>query len=279
MHISNLTGPSSRRPNVIVAALIKAPEDWSQLRHDLSGVAEVEVCDCLESLRSIVRRKAVALVVLEPTDTLDRSTQSAVIEMRREHPTLPIVAYCDFAPADMHLLVPLARAGIDDVVLRGFDDLPTVVRRLTSGQDDASGQAAARSLADLAELVPRTIYPMLEWCLQNPSAEGRVERVAQAIGVGRRTLVNRCRSASLPGPSELLTWSRLLAAAHLLEDAARSVEQVAHLLRFPSAAAFRATCKRYTGRRPLDLRGEHGYDYVLELIAEAVSVNRIFLAS
>src|SRR4029079_12236459 len=98
--------------------------------------------------------------------------------------------------------------------------------------------------------------------------------IAHALGIARRTLVSRLASAGLPGPAALITWSRLLVVAHLLEDPARSVDQVAAAVGFPSSTSLRVTCKRYTGVRPLDLRSRGGHRHVLDLIRAEVGMEQ-----
>ena len=46
------------------------------------------------------------------------------------------------------------------------------------------------------------------------------------------TLVDRLATAGLPTPSAMIAWCRLTLAAQMLEDPARSVEQIALLLDF-----------------------------------------------
>jgi len=58
----------------------------------------------------------------------------------------------------------------------------------------------------------------------------------------------------VPAPSILITWCRLIIAAHLLEMRGDSVERVALALDYPSATALRNTLRRYCGCRPADLR-------------------------
>ncbi|HJU64296.1 MAG TPA: helix-turn-helix domain-containing protein, partial [Gemmatimonadaceae bacterium] len=81
----------------------------------------------------------------------------------------------------------------------------------------------------------------------------------------RKTLVNRARQVGLAEPSRLLGWCRLLAAAPLLADPFRSVEQVALESGFTSATAFRNMLKRYSGLIPSDLRDPEGTTRLVEL--------------
>jgi transcriptional regulator GlxA family with amidase domain len=53
-------------------------------------------------------------------------------------------------------------------------------------------------------------------------------------------------------------------ASQLLEDPSRSADTVAAALDFPSASAFRNTCRRYLGASPSELRLRGGSRFVIE---------------
>jgi AraC-like DNA-binding protein len=100
--------------------------------------------------------------------------------------------------------------------------------------------------------------PFLRYCLEHARRDLSVEEVAAAMGVHRKTLVDRLRAARLPPPRAMIGWCRLLMAARMLDDPARTVEQVALKLDFPSGAALRNMFKRYTGLRTAEVRENGG---------------------
>ena len=60
----------------------------------------------------------------------------------------------------------------------------------------------------------------------------------------------RCAHNEAPPPQRLITWGRMIVAAHMLEDPYRSANGVAMALGFPSGSAFRNTCQRYLHANP-----------------------------
>ncbi|MDF1504102.1 helix-turn-helix domain-containing protein, partial [Roseisolibacter sp. H3M3-2] len=90
------------------------------------------------------------------------------------------------------------------------------------------------------------------------------ERLARLIAVSRRALTRRLSEAQLPPPHQMLTWGRLVVAAHLLEDGTRSADGVALALDFPSGSAFRNVCRRYVGATPLEIRARGGAAFVID---------------
>jgi AraC-like DNA-binding protein len=149
-----------------------------------------------------------------------------------------------------------AKAGVSQLVFQGVDDLKASLR---SAVNAALDQVSAVALgADLEPLIPPTIVPFFRYCLEHARRDITVEEVAAAMGVHRKTLVDRLKAARLPSPRAMIGWCRLLVAARLLDDPGRTVEQVALKLDFPSGAALRNMFKRYTGLRTTEVRENGG---------------------
>ncbi|HEX7242207.1 MAG TPA: helix-turn-helix domain-containing protein, partial [Longimicrobiaceae bacterium] len=98
----------------------------------------------------------------------------------------------------------------------------------------------------LRDLLPRLLLEATE-CLTPGEVARRCHRHP-------KTLCAQLRSAGLPSLGKLVVWTRLVRACHFLQDAGRSVENVALVLGFASANSFRNQLLRYVGVRPTDLR-------------------------
>jgi AraC-like DNA-binding protein len=96
--------------------------------------------------------------------------------------------------------------------------------------------------------------------------------LARLLALPRRTVSQRLANAGFPPPQRLLTWGRLIVAAHLLEDRHRSADRVALSLDFPSGSAFRNTCQRYLHATPKDIRSRGGAAYVIRAMLRQMSV-------
>jgi len=164
---------------------------------------------------------------------------------------VPVIGYCAAHRAASRDVLALARAGVHDVMFHGADDQCRAVRRFID-------TAAARCGVDdiLRAITPGlnvTLLPLVRYCLENPRVTS-VAAVADAMGVHRKTLFVHCRGASAPPPGIIITWCRVLLAAHRLATSLRSVEAVAGDLGFTSATALCNMTKRYTGLRPSAFR-------------------------
>lgn len=246
---------------MMVCAIVWDPASRARLQDAMRGQGSVRFCERQGELLALVEHDLARVIVVDLRDREGRSTLDAVRRIREDFPSVPVVLYCAISPDTSRDVLAFARAGVNDLVLRGVDDLRHTLRAaLTTAADHCSARII---LAELESLVPANVVPMLRYCIENARRSLTVENVADALHVHRKTLVDRLGSARLPTPSAIISWCRLLVAARLLEDPGRSVEQVALLLDFPSGTALRNMMKRYTGLRPGEIRENGGVHCVL----------------
>ena len=241
---------------MIVAALVKDPVSRARLTDALRGEATVRNCEHLSEILALVEQGLATIVVLDHRDYDGNAALPAVRRLRDEFPSVPVVMYLPMAAVAAGAVMDYARAGVSQLVFQGMDDFKTSLR---SAVDAALDQVSAGALAsDLEPLIPSTIVPFLRYCLEHARRNITVEEVAAAMGVHRKTLVDRLKAARLPSPRAMIGWSRLLMAARLLDDPGRTIEQVALKLDFPSGTALRNMFKRYTGLRTTEVRENGG---------------------
>jgi methylphosphotriester-DNA--protein-cysteine methyltransferase len=95
---------------------------------------------------------------------------------------------------------------------------------------------------------------MVETVLHAPDRITTIGLLADALGVHRRTLFNRCERAGKLQPTDVLGWARLALVAYHLENTGCTIETISVDLSYPSATTLRNTIKRYTGKRASELR-------------------------
>lgn len=196
------------------------------------------------------------LVVIDHRDYDGTPTLRSVRRLRDEFPSVPVVMYLPMSALVSGAVMEYARAGVSQLVFQGVDDLTSSLRSAVNAALDHVSAVAFG--ADLEPLIPPTIVPFLRYCLEHARRDITVEEVAAAMGVHRKTLVDRLKAAHLPSPRAMIGWCRLLIAARMLDDPGRTVEQVALKLDFPSGAALRNMFKRYTGLRTTEVRQNGG---------------------
>jgi AraC-like DNA-binding protein len=189
--------------------------------------------------------------VFSATDAQGRSCLPLVRTLTQRRPTVPVIGYCAADGTASRDVLSLARAGVHDVMFRGVDDHGRAVRRFV--ETAAAARGADEILRAVTPGLHVAVVPLVRYCLEHPKVTS-VAALADAMGVHRKTLFVHCRGASAPPPGIIMTWCKLLMAAHLLATSLRSVEAVALDLGFASATALRNMTKRYTGLRPTAFR-------------------------
>jgi AraC-like DNA-binding protein len=176
--------------------------------------------------------------------------------LRARYPALELVAYGDFAGRPAEDPFTLALAGVRAVVpCAGGSE----AARLAACLDDAPGWTHLEALLDrLGEVLPGSVHCWLEPVLRSPLEPRTVPELARRAGCSARTLRRTLAAAGLPSPEQLLVWRRLLHAARLLEDGARSVQGVARALQLSSGAALRKSLRTVAGLRPRELAAGGG---------------------
>jgi AraC-like DNA-binding protein len=244
-----------------VAALVWESAARARLQEALRNQAAVRFCDRQEEVVALVDNDLVSVLVLDVRDRDGATTLPTVRRVRSGYPSVPIVLYCGLGPDTSREVLEFARAGVNDLVIRGVDDLRIPLRAaITAAQDHCSAKSI---LEELEPFITPSALPILQYCLENARRSMTVEQVAAAFGVHRKTLVERLTAAGFPAPSAVISWWRLLLAPRPREEPARSIEQVALVLDFPSGTSMRNMVRRYTGLRPYEVRENGGMRCVL----------------
>jgi AraC-like DNA-binding protein len=253
---------------MIVASLVWESTAKARLMDATRGAAHLRQCERQSEVLALVRSGLADVVV---TDLAD-GTGSALLMVRtlkEQYPSVPVVLYCALTPATSREMLEFAKAGVDELVVRGVDDVRLTLQATLS--DAAARRSALAIYAEIDPLVPPNVGMMIKYALEHGRRALSVESVAQAMNVHRKTLVHRLNAAGLPSPREIIAWCRLIITAKLLEDPGRKVEQVALLLDFPSGNSMRNMIKRYTGLRANEVRQNGGAKCVLHAFKRALT--------
>ena len=257
-----------------VAALVHDRRDLARLQEALRPSVIVPQAGVLHAFASIealddaLQRVHFDVLVIEPRDASGRSTDPYIRSIRARFPRLSVLGHVMMKPGMSSHVLDFARAGVHELIVAGIDDTAGVLRLALQR---ASHRCLAEEVyAEVCGALPRSAAALVQYCLEHASETPTVDDISRALGVHRRTLVNRMQQAMLPPPSELWAWSRILLAARYLEVPGRSVEWVALTVGYPSANALRNALKRYTGLVPGDLREDRGFARALRAFRAAL---------
>jgi AraC-like DNA-binding protein len=168
--------------------------------------------------------------------------------IRASRQNAPVYVYTDRSADGIRELMPLARAGARGIIIRDVDDDAASLKRLLT----RGSLARALETVTLAvqQVVPARQLPLLMLCIEHIGEPQTAGGFACRLGVSRRTLSAWARKSGARGVRSLSSKCRVLAAIEMIRDSGRSLEHVAHALRFSSSAHLHNTVRRYTGMLP-----------------------------
>jgi AraC-like DNA-binding protein len=180
--------------------------------------------------------------------------------MRTSYGGVTLIAYVSYAPDRARDLFDLGRSGVVGLLMADMDDRPRTIRNVV---ERAEARGAAPELRRLLANHPPIVRDAVLIAVTRAHERLTAERLAEIIGVSRRTLSSELMRTGFPPPSKLVTWGRLIVAGQMLADRQRSADAVARALDFPSGSAFRNTCQRYLNFKPSEVRVAGGVNAVL----------------
>jgi len=257
----------------VIAALVSDRARQTRLAAAIqttAGAHSVRTLWCRSpgELYAAVADRGATIAITEWLDTRGDSVELTVRRLRKEFPTVPVLAYEPLTQAGARALLAAGDAGVREVILAGYDDVGDALDAVLSRATVAS--VAERTVDRVSTLVPREVLVILAYALRHARAAPDVSDIARSLHLHRKTLADHCRRAGALPPGQLISWSRLVLAAERLADPGRSGERVAAELGYPSGSAFANMLKRYTGLTLGEVR-VRGPGVVLEMLAQRLS--------
>lgn len=236
-----------------VLARLSAPLA-AQLKLALAGDHSLTIVDDWSELLVAIRENPVDLVVLDPRTSGGLELGQAR-ELLARHPTLPVVVYTTLAPDSMQATVMLAKLGVQDVVLRGFDDEPRRFRQMLS-QLPAARLSHSVLLHVLPHLddAPVLFVQAITRLFEAPQEFEDVHALALASGMTRRSLDRTFERSGLTSARTMILVARLTRAKHYMGDPDFLLEDIAKKLGYTSIRRFARQVRAATGMAPSTMR-------------------------
>jgi AraC-like DNA-binding protein len=200
------------------------------------------------------------LAVFDPYAAGELDVDSCA-EFAEAFPSVAIFAYGAFPRHAERDVFRLTKLGVHGIAAREHDDTPSALRLCLTEAMEYTVVGAV--LAALEDRLTAELVPLLRYLLSRVHQPLSPAASARFYHSDERTLRGHLRRDGLPPINSLIVWLRLLRAAHLLQDSARSIENVALRLEFASVNSFRNQLQRYAGVSPSELRVRGGFHFVL----------------
>jgi AraC-like DNA-binding protein len=248
----------------VIAALLPNPTRLFRLRSAVRGRHAVEVCRDWSDVARLCAERPVHLAILDLYATGDLSLEP-LRQLKRVYPRLGTVAYVAAEPARVRDLFDAGRSGIDALIIADVDDDPAAIAAMLEPAEARGVAGHLRPTLDQLRPVARDTVLLV---VTRAHESLTTDELGRRLSLTRRVLAKHLDQARLPSPQRLITWGRLVVAAHLLEDPDRSADNIAYALHFPSGSAFRNTCQRYLQATPSQIRAAGGATWVIQRMLE-----------
>ncbi len=224
------------------------------------GRAEVVRVASVQALEAMLPRDTPAVIVTEVTAREGGVTGAGLLRLRSHYPWTTRLVLMPLAKAEIEAMLPLLRSGFDEVVLRGADELRSRLASALSCSDVT--HAAAAVYEDLAPRLPRDVAPLLQVILRGIQQRVGVDALADALHQHRRTFQRHLeRECGMPARA-LITWMRLLVAAHLFANSGWPADLISIKVGFSEASPLHRALGRSTGLHVTDLRSTAGVEQI-----------------
>jgi AraC-like DNA-binding protein len=217
------------------------------------------VCDDWDSVLATCESQPVRVAIVD-LFAGGRANFERVRQLKQRLPRLTMIAYVSVTSDRAHDLFDAGRQGMDGLVIAEEDDAP---RALLAVVEQAESRSLAAVVRQSVQDADPTVRDAVLLCVTRAHERLSPEALARLLALPRRTVSQRLSIAGYPPPQRLITWGRLIVAAHLLEDKHRSADRIATSLDFPSGSAFRNACQRYLRATPGEIRARGGAAFVM----------------
>jgi AraC-like DNA-binding protein len=244
----------------VIVTLLPQPGRLQRLRAAIRDRHTLVTCDDWSAVTRVCETEPVHLAVLDMyADGPANFERVRVLKLR--FPRVALIAYVSITTERARDMFDAGRCGLDGLIVADLDDAPAMMLNHVEKAEARSVASVLRpAIAGLKPTVRDAVLASVTRAHERLTPEG----FARLLAVPRRLLTRRLTEAGFPAPHRLLTWGRLIVAAHMLEDSNRSADGIAQVLDFPSGSAFRNTCQRYLHSTPQQIRDRGGAVFVIE---------------
>lgn len=246
-----------------------SPPLLSHLRASLINEHVLIVAEGWGDLATALRTRPVDIAVVDP-HVDGKSQVDEIRALLGRHPSVPFVIYLmALTPEALQSTLILARQGVTNVVLRGFDDEPRrLVQLLESVPAYGLSESLLHALAPRFDDAPALLRGTMEQLFNTPHAFRTVADLAVAAGMTRRNLDRWLESHDLASARMLLLGARIARAIYYMQDPGCLLDDISRKLGYDSPRLFARQVRAATGVMPSVLRETMEPEKFMEQLAE-----------
>jgi AraC-like DNA-binding protein len=235
-----------------VAAFLP-PRLLTHVKHVFADEPDLLVASSWEELESIIRRKPVSVVIIDPSADGNLNV-GAVAGLLKRYPSLPLIAYVTLHAPAFKAIAQLGKLGLEDVVLHRFDDAPDRFReRVEQVQGNSLSHRLIEELAGSLRLLPRPLLVTVENMFEQPHRYASALDLAME-GIAIVSVYRNLDAAGLGSPKRLLVAAKVLRGFGYLRDPGYSVLDVSIKLGYKTARIFSHHWVAVFGETPARVR-------------------------
>jgi AraC-like DNA-binding protein len=210
----------------------------TQLKHVFPEEDELFSASSWEELESIIRRKPISVVILDPA--ADGTMNVGVVEgLLKRYPSLPLIAYVTLHAPQFKAVAQLSKLGLKEVVLHRFDDAPEGFReRVERLEGNALTHGVIEALRDRLNELPRQLAVTVENLFEQPHRYGSALDLGMEAGIAIVGVYRHLDAAQLGSPKRLLIAAKVLRGFGYLRDPGYSVLDVSVKLGYKASRIF-----------------------------------------
>ncbi|MGH7625530.1 MAG: hypothetical protein ACREOJ_09455 [Gemmatimonadaceae bacterium] len=235
--------------------------------------AEIHVARREAGCVDLIRKHDAPLVMLELSSRTVAEGVRITRSIKSALPLLPVVGFATWNQDSAVAFMPLARAGISDVVL----DAPGAKGRLLELMDGAGMgklRQADMMYVTIAPHIPATLAGFVRVGLQVVPGTQSVEEMATRMGTYRQKLDAMLRDAGGPSLGEFRQWCLLFWIGYYFDNSALSIEHIALELGIGSGSTISHKVKEYTLLKAGDVRKRGALGFLAALFARECEKQR-----
>jgi AraC-like DNA-binding protein len=210
----------------------------AHVQHVFADEPDLLVASSWEELESLIRRKPVSAVILDPSADGTMKVH-AVAGLLKRYPSLPLIAYVTLNAPAFNAVAQLGRLGLEDVVLNRFDDAPERFRdRVEQVQGNALVHTVIEAISDRLGQLPRQLSVTVENLFDQPHRYASALDLAMEAGIAVVSVYRNLDAAQLGSPKRLVIAAKVLRGFGYLRDPGYSVLDVSVKLGYKTARIF-----------------------------------------